>query len=136
MRKSGKVPVWIGRVLTALAGLLFLMSAVMKFMGGKQVDEGMAHLGLSESLILPLALLELACVVIYLIPQTAVLGAILLTGYTGGVILSHLRVGDPFIVPIILGIVVWLGVALRDARLWSLVPFRRSSGLTDPANVA
>jgi len=76
---SGKI-VWTGRVITGLVSLLFLFSAAMKFMGGAEVKEGMAHLGLPESMIIPLGVLEAACTVVYLIPATSVLGAILLVG--------------------------------------------------------
>ena len=99
MSARGKI-VWVGRVISALVSFLFAMSAVMKLRGGPEVVEGMAHLGLPESLIMPLAILEISCVAIYAIPVTAVLGAILLTGYIGGAILTHLRVGDPFFMQI------------------------------------
>ncbi len=85
---------------------------------------GMAHLGLPESLIVPLGILEISCVVIYLIPATSVLGAILLTGYIGGAICAHVRVGDPFFIQIALGICVWLGLYLRENRLKELIPVR------------
>jgi len=104
--------------------LVFLMSAFMKLKGGAEVMQGMAHLGLPESLILPLAILEVSCVVIYLIPATSILGAILLTGYIGGAICTHLRVGDPFFIQIALGIFVWLGLYLRENRLKALIPLR------------
>jgi hypothetical protein len=74
---------------------------------------------------LPLAILEISCVVIYLIPATSVLGAILLTGYIGGAICTHLRVGDPFFLQIAIGIFVWLGLYLRESRLQELIPLRR-----------
>lgn len=118
---SSKV-VWIGRVLSILGSIPFLMSAAMKLKGGPEVTEGMAHLGLPETLIRPLAIVELSCVVIYLIPKTAVLGAILLTGYLGGAILAHLRVGDPFLVQVGIGVLLWLGLYLRDPRLKAIVP--------------
>jgi len=124
MATKGKV-VWVGRVISVLASLLFLMSSFMKLKGGAEVMEGMSHLGLPESLIRPLAILELSCVAIYLIPQTSVLGAILLTGYIGGAICTHLRVGDPFFVQTGLGFVVWLGLFLREDRLKELIPLRR-----------
>jgi len=76
-------------------------------------------------MVVPLAILELTCVVIYLIPTTSVLGAILLAGYIGGAICTHWRVGDPFIVQILLGIFVWLGLYLREDRLRALIPLRR-----------
>ena len=84
----------------------------------------MAHLGLPESLTIPLAVLEIACVLVYLIPATSVLGAILLTGYMGGAICTHLRVGDPFVVQIAVGVLVWLALYLRDPRLRALIPLR------------
>lgn len=124
MASAGGKVVWIGRAISILISLMFLMSAVMKLVGGPEVRQGMDHLGLAESLILPLAILEISCVVIYLIPQTAVLGAILLTGYLGGAICSHLRVGDPTIIPIGLGVAVWLGLYLRETRLRALIPLR------------
>lgn len=123
MAGSGKI-VWVGRVISVLASLVFLMSAFMKLKGGAEVLQGMAHLGLPESLIMPLAILEISCVVIYLIPATSVLGAILLTGYIGGAICTHLRAGDPFFVQIALGIFVWLGLYLREDRLKGLIPRR------------
>jgi len=104
---------------------MFAMSSFMKFKGGAEVTQGMAHLGLPESLMMPLAILEISCVVVYLIPATSVLGAILLTGYMGGAICTHLRVGDPFVVQIALGIVIWLGLYLRENRLKEIIPLRR-----------
>lgn len=118
--------VWVGRVISALVSLLFAMSAFMKLKGGAEVMEGMAHLGLPESLIVPLAILEISCVVIYAIPATSVLGAILLTGYIGGAICTHLRVGDPFFMQIAIGILVWLGLYLRENRLKALIPLRKN----------
>jgi hypothetical protein len=115
---------WVGRVISGLLSLLFVMSAVMKLKGGADVIEGMAHLGLPGSLIVPLGILEISCVALYLIPATSMLGAILLTGYLGGAILAHLRVGDAFIFQIVLGVCVWLGVYLRDNRLRALLPLR------------
>jgi hypothetical protein len=123
MAASGKI-VWVGRGISVLVSLVFLMSAFMKLKGGAEVMQGMAHLGLPESLIMPLAILEISCVVIYLIPATSILGAILLTGYIGGAICTHLRVGDPFFIQIALGIVVWLGLYLRENRLKALIPLR------------
>jgi len=116
--------VWAGRVISVLVSLVFVASAFMKLKGGTEVAQGMAHLGLPELLIVPLATLEVSCVAIYLIPATTVLGAILLTGYMGGAICKHLRVGDPFFIQIALGIFVWLGLYLRERRLAGLIPLR------------
>ena len=122
---SGKI-VWTGRVITGLVSLLFLFSAAMKFMGGAEVKEGMTHLGLPESMIIPLGILEAACPVIYLIPATSVLGASLLAGYIGGAICTHWRVGDPFVGQIAIALVIWLAIYLREPRLKALIPLRKS----------
>lgn len=123
-RQGGKV-VWGGRLISILVSLMLVMSATMKVIGGREVIDGMAHLGLPESMILPLAILELACVAVYAIPRTSVLGAILLTGYLGGAICTHWRVGDPVLTQIVLGLFVWLGLYLREARLKELLPLIR-----------
>src|SRR5438552_11719283 len=124
MAAAGGKIVWVGRVVSVLVALLFGMSSFMKLKGGAEVTQGMAHLGFPESLMMPLAILEISCVVVYLIPATSVLGAILLTGYIGGAICTHLRVGDPFYIQIALGMFVWLGLYLRENRLKGLIPLR------------
>ena len=116
---------WVGHILSALPVLMLVFSAGMKFMKPTSVVEGFAHLDLPEKLALGLGVLELACTIIYLVPQTAVLGAILLTGYLGGATVAHLRVGDPFFAPIIVGVFVWGGLFLREPRLRALLPLRR-----------
>jgi hypothetical protein len=120
---TGKI-VWIGRVISVLVGLVFLMTASMKLMGGPELAQRLAHLGLPESMIGPLAILEMSCAVIYLIPATSVLGSILLAGYMGGAICTHWRVGDPFFPQIALGFFAWLGLYLREPRLKGLIPLR------------
>jgi len=123
MERSKKV-VWAGRIVSGLVSLAFAMSAAMKLKGGAGPAQMFGHLGLGESLILPIAILELASLVIYLVPRTSVLGAVLLTGYMGGAILAHLRIGEPPVIQAVLGILVWLGLYLRDARLRALLPLR------------
>ena len=111
-----------GWIMTILPSLLLLFSAAMKLAHPPQLDEGFKHLEIPTSWALNLGLLELACVVVYLVPRTAVVGAILLTGYLGGAMLTHLRVGEPPVTHVILGIVLWGGVWLRDPRLRALMP--------------
>jgi hypothetical protein len=119
-----KKMLWSGRIMSALPVLMLLFSAVMKFLKPPDVVKGSTHLGYPESLALGLGIVELACTIIYIIPRTSVLGAILLTGYLGGATATHLRIGEPYFTPIILGIRVWGGPFLRDERLRALIPFR------------
>jgi len=127
MVKAGGKIALVGWVISILSSLLFLLSASMKLKGGPELAKGMEQMGLPDSMVVPLAILELSCVAIYLIPQTSVLGAILLAGYLGGAICTHWRVGDPMLViPIVLGLLVWLGIYLREDRLKALIPLRRS----------
>ena len=123
MAQSKKLT-YTGAAISGLTSLMFVFSAFMKLKGGPELDQGMAHLGLPARMVLPLAILELSCVVIYLIPRTSVLGAVLLTGYLGGAICTHWRVGDPVFVQIVLGLVIWLGIYLREPRLKALLPVR------------
>ena len=116
---------WASYIISALPALLLVFSAVLKFIKPPPVIEGFTHLGLPENLVLGLGILELACTVVYLIPQTSVLGAILLTGYLGGATVTYLRVGDPFLMPVVIGALVWGGLFLRDPRLRALIPLRR-----------
>ena len=117
---------WAGYILSALPALMLLFSAVMKLMKPAPVLQEFARLGYQENVILGLGILELACTVIYLIPRTAVLGAILLTGYLGGATATHLRIGDPLTnyMTIVFGILLWGGLYLRDERLRALIPLR------------
>jgi len=123
---ASKAMLWGGRVASALPVLMLLMSGVMKFLKPAEVVEGFTKLGWDERLALGLGILEIACTIVYVIPQTAVLGAILLTGYLGGAVATHVRVGEQFIGPVVFGVLLWLGLYLRDARLRTLLPLRRS----------
>jgi hypothetical protein len=115
----------IGSIMTILPCLLLLFSAVMKLAHPPQLDEGFKHLGLPVSWAMNLGILELTCTVIYLIPRTAVLGAILLTGYLGGAMIPHLLIGEPPVTHVLLGIVLWGGLWLRITRLRVLIPLVR-----------
>lgn len=119
-----KRALWAGHVMSALPALLLVFGAVMKMLKPTAVMEGFAHLGLPEGLAPWLGIVELACTALYVIPRTSVLGAILLTGYFGGAVLTHLRVGDAFFMPAIIGVLVWGGLYLREPRLRALIPLR------------
>lgn len=116
--------VLVGWVISVLSVAMFVFSAVLKFVGGPEVVKGFEHLGLRTSMIVPLAILEITCVLVYLFPRTAVLGAILMTGYVGGTIITHWRMGEPVAIQILLGVGLWLGLYLREPRLKPLVPLR------------
>ena len=121
-----KTTLWIGRVMSALPALLVLLSSVMKLMKMAAVVEGFARTGVPERLIIPVGVIELACVIVYVIPQTAVLGAILMTVLLGGATITTLRIGDPtYPMPVILGMLAWGGLFLRDTRLRELIPLRK-----------
>lgn len=130
--KAGKL-VWTGRILTILISALFVMSAVMKLLVVDDVKKGMDKMGFKESLILPLGILELSCVIVYLIPQTTIIGAILLTGYLGGAIVTHVRADEPIYSHVVIGIIIWLGPFLRDERLRVLIPWRRLPSTPGPS---
>jgi DoxX-like family len=115
----------IGYILSALPVLLLVFSAVLKLMKPTPVVEGFAQFGFPESLIFPLGILELACTVVYLIPRTSILGAILITGYLGGATATNVRVGEPFLGPVIAGVLAWGGLYLRDARVRALIPLQK-----------
>jgi len=123
-----KKMLWTGRILSGLLGLLLLADSVGKFVKPAAVVEGTVRLGYHESIILPLGIVLFACTVLYLMPRTSLLGAILLTGYLGGAVATHARVGDPLfshiLFPVYLGVMIWGGLFLRDARLRALLPLR------------
>jgi hypothetical protein len=117
---------WAGRIVSALPALLLLFSGTMKLLRVPAVIEGMAHYGYPEHLLLYVGMLEVGCTIVYVIPRTAILGAILMTGYLGGATATNVRVGDPsFIGPVLAGVLVWAGLYLRDGRLRALIPMRR-----------
>jgi len=120
-----KTALWAGRILSALIVLALVMSGSGKLAGGPELEKGFQDLGWDPNYALGLGILEIACAVIYAIPRTAVLGAILVTGYFGGAIATHVRLGQPlFIAALSLGVITWLGLYLRDYRLRALVPLR------------
>jgi len=123
-----KAMLWTGRVMSALPVLFFLMDGIMKLVKPPIVVKSTVELGYPESVILPIGVVLLVCTVLYVIPRTSGLGAILLTGYLGGAVATHVRVGAgafPIVFPIIFGVLVWGGLFLRDGRVRALIPLRR-----------
>ena len=118
---------WAGRVVSLWPVYVLLSSASWKLTGQPWYVAEWGRIGYPEGFLTGIALVQLASLVLYLIPQTAVLGAVLLTGYLGGAIASYVRIGepDPVLVPLSTSLIAWLGLYLREPRLWSLLPIRR-----------
>ena len=120
--------VWIGRILSGLAVLFLLFDSVIKLIKIQPVTDAFAQLGFPDRLAFTIGIINLVTTVLYAIPRTALLGAILLTAVLGGAIASHVRVGDPLFSHVLfgvyLGLFVWGGLYLRDERLRALIPFR------------
>lgn len=118
-----------GATVAGLAILFLLFDAVGKVLRLAPVVEGTTRLGYPESAVLAIGLIELVCLAVYAVPRTSVLGAILLTGYLGGAVATHVRVDSPLLThtlfPVYLGLMVWGGLFLTEDRLPSLIPLRR-----------
>ncbi|MCA9097902.1 MAG: DoxX family protein [Planctomycetaceae bacterium] len=115
-----------GWILCLLPSLLLTISGVMKLVQPEGMAKDVEKLGWSIEPMLYIGIVELACTVLYLFPPTSILGAILLTGYLGGATATHLRLNDPSgFVAVLIGVVLWLGLFLREPRLRVLIPFRR-----------
>ncbi len=119
-----KTRLWAARIVTTIAALFLLLDGIMKVLKAPQAIEGSVQLGFTESSVVALGIILILCVILYLVPRTAVLGAVLLTGYLGGATATHVRVEDNFAGPVIVGVLVWLGLYLRDPRLRALLPLR------------
>jgi hypothetical protein len=128
---SSNKSLWAGRIVSGLAVLFLLFDAVMKLLKLAPAVAGTTRLGYPESVVAGIGILELACTVVYVIPASSVLGAILMTGYLGGAVATHVRVGDPLfthiLFPVYVGLLIWGGIFLRELRLRALVPFRNPS---------
>jgi hypothetical protein len=121
---------WIGRILSGIVILFLLFDATIKFLKLPEVVRTtVGELGYSEHHILIHGVLVLACTILYMIPRTSILGAVLLTGYLGGAIASHVRVDNPLfshtLFPVYIGIMMWGGIWLREERLRNIFPFKR-----------
>jgi hypothetical protein len=119
---------WTGRILSTLPVLFMLMDGVMKLMKPDFVVKATVQLGYPENVIVPLGITVLICTILYAVPRTAILGAILLTGYLGGAVSTHVRAGDPLfshiLAPVYFAVIIWIGLYLREPRLSALVPLR------------
>jgi hypothetical protein len=118
---------WTGRIISALVVLFLLFDSITKVLKVRAVMEASAQLGYPANTIFIIGIILLVCTAFYIIPQTAVLGAILLTGYLGGAVAANLRIGNPMFntfFPIVFAALAWTGIFLRESRLGALIPFR------------
>ena len=125
---ESKRMLWTGRVLSWLMALFFVLDGVGHLMKPAPVVEAFARLGYPLSASVGIGLLALICTAIYVTPRTSVLGAVLLTGYMGGAVSTHVRAGSSLfetIFPVIFGVLIWMGIFMRDAQLRQLIPLRR-----------
>lgn len=129
MSEVSKTSLWVGRIVSYLPALFLLVDGAMKLVKPRVVVEATVNLGYPESVIVPIGVVLIVCTILYLIPATSVLGAILLTGYLGGAVATHVRVNEglfSIVFAVIFGMLLWLGLYLRDARLRALIPIRTS----------
>ena len=120
---------WAGRILTTVPILFLIFDSVIKLIKIDPVVDSFNQLGYSPDLSVTIALVEAVCLVLYSVPRTSVLGAVLLTGYLGGAVATHLRIGSPLpshtLFPIYVGALLWAGLFLREDRLWAVMPARK-----------
>jgi len=124
-RQESRKIIWISYLMSSAPVLIMLMAGTMKLFKPASVVQGFAHFGYAESVISWIAMAEIGSAVLYLIPRTSVLGAILITGFLGGAVATHVRLGEAvFLMPLMLGMLAWGGLFLREQRLRTLLPFR------------
>lgn len=128
---SSKLQRIIGWVVTGLITAMLLMSGVTKFLDFPGKDEAMAKIGVPVNLLPKLGVLEICITLLYVIPRTSFLGAILITGYLGGAIMTHLRIGEPWQIQLMVGVVTWIGLALRRPILFKLLVSDRDAVLVE-----
>lgn len=127
METTSKSRRWAGLIVSGLPALFLLVDGGAKLFKPAPVVEATVRLGYSESTIVPLGIVLVAATILYLIPVTSILGAILITGYLGGAVATHVRFNEgifPIVFPVIIGALIWLGLYLRDAQLRTLIPLR------------
>jgi hypothetical protein len=129
---NSKKVIWTGRIMSGFMVAFLLMDAATHLAKVQPVVHAFERIGWPIGLAVPLGIVELLCIAVYVFPRTSILGAILLTGYLGGAVLAHLRVGSPLfgemLFPVYLGILLWGGLYLREARLRAFLPFTKSTG--------
>ena len=125
-KRPSRAMVWTGRVISTLIVLMMGVGGLVTLLlNPDSVRKGMVQQGYPGEYARIIVIVEVVCALLYAIPRTAVLGAILLTGYLGGAVATHVRAGEPWFFPIVMGAIVWLGLFLRDPRVRELAPLRK-----------
>ena len=124
-KPPSKAVLWTGRIISFLVVAMCLLGAYMSITKNPQAVQGTQKLGLPETVMVPLGIVQLVCALLYALPFTSVLGAVLLTGWLGGAVFAHLSAKEPVYAPIIFGVAVWAGLFLRDHKLRTMIPLRR-----------
>lgn len=124
---ASKTGLWTGRGIHGLFVMFFIFDGVTKILQVSQVQQAQAQLGYPASQSIGIGVLLLVFTAVFAIPQTAVLGALLITAYLGGAAASQVRISGPYWFPIVVGVLLWTGLYLRESRLRALVPFRKNS---------
>lgn len=118
---------WAGRIISILPALFLLVDGIMKLIKPAPVVEATVRLGYQENVLLGIGIVLIACTILYLIPRTSILGAILLTGYLGGAVATHVRASEGWfsiLFPVFFGVLIWAGLYLRDRRLRALIALK------------
>ena len=128
-KPASKKAVWTGRALTGVAVAFMLFDSITKILKVDAVVKASAQFGYPVSLLSAIGIILLCCIVVYVIPRTSILGALLITGYLGGAVEANLRIGTPLftnaLFPVYFAVLVWAGLFLRDKELWNILPLRR-----------
>ena len=127
---SGKGALWTGRIITGIIVLFLLVDALMKVVESAPAMEGSVQLGWPEAAVQPIGIVLLLATILYVIPRTSILGAIVLTGYLGGatsVMVRAMQPGHPYLFPVVFGVLVWAGLFLRDEKVRALIPLRKEN---------
>ncbi len=121
---ESKWALWTGRIISGFIVLFMLVDGGAKVMKFAPYVQATNRMGYAATLVVPLGILALTCTIVYAIPRTSILGAILLTAYFGGATATHVRLGEPFYFPVAFGVLVWVALYLRDARVRALIPLK------------
>lgn len=124
LRPASRGAIWTGRILVGLVAVMFLVTGSFATMAPPNIVKNMTDLGYPANAVRPIGIVQALIGILLLIPQTSVLGGLLIIAYLGGATATHVRAGQPFILPVIVGIVVWIGLLLRERRLRELLPLR------------